>query len=336
MKKFFLNCFVMCLLLLSNIGNAQVGINTTNPHPSAALDVTAIDKGLLIPRLTTAARVSMVGMANSLLVFDTDLQLFFYYQAANAKWYSLNAWQSEVTQNGGNTDTITTTYSSVGIGTSVPTKRLEVVGDIKVSDSIYVGTSLIAGNSISAPKIYGEGTMPVGAIIMWSGAITALPAGWALCDGDATGLHAPQVIPNLSGRFVVGYDAADTDYNATNKVGPSFTDADGASTGANTTDAKQVRLTGGQSGVAPHTHSASQGRHNHSYNDFYQGDKTVGQNGGGNGEQAGSNDEISTLRYTDFNTPIITIDPATATSANQSIENRPPYFVLAYIIKLNY
>ena len=94
MKKVFFNCFVMCLMLVSYTGTAQVGINTTNPHPSAALDVTAVngDKGLLMPRISTAARVSMIGMANSLLVFDTDLQLFFYYQTANARHLNYTTW----------------------------------------------------------------------------------------------------------------------------------------------------------------------------------------------------------------------------------------------------
>jgi microcystin-dependent protein len=37
----------------------------------------------------------------------------------------------------------------------------------------------------------------VGGIIMWSGAVAAIPAGWALCDGD-------NGTPDLRDRFVVG------------------------------------------------------------------------------------------------------------------------------------
>ena len=44
--------------------------------------------------------------------------------------------------------------------------------------------------------------MPKGAIVMWSGAINAIPKGWALCNGE-------NETPNLSGRFIVGVGKAD-------------------------------------------------------------------------------------------------------------------------------
>lgn len=43
--------------------------------------------------------------------------------------------------------------------------------------------------------------LPTGIILMWSGAIGAIPAGWTLCDGTAG-------TPDLRDRFVVG--AGDT------------------------------------------------------------------------------------------------------------------------------
>ena len=39
--------------------------------------------------------------------------------------------------------------------------------------------------------------VPVGGIIMWSGATNAIPSGWALCDGQ-------NGTPNLQDRFIVG------------------------------------------------------------------------------------------------------------------------------------
>ena len=52
--------------------HAQVGIGTTSPDASAALDITANDKGLLIPRMTTVQRTGISSPANSLMVFDTE------------------------------------------------------------------------------------------------------------------------------------------------------------------------------------------------------------------------------------------------------------------------
>ena len=45
------------------------------------------------------------------------------------------------------------------------------------------------------------GSIPLGGIIMWSGSIAAIPAGWALCDGA---IHSGQPTPDLRNRFIVG------------------------------------------------------------------------------------------------------------------------------------
>ena len=51
-----------------------------------------------------------------------------------------------------------------------------------------------------------------GMIILWSGAADAIPTGFALCDGNNS-------TPNLSGRFVVGYDASNGDYDVNDTGG---------------------------------------------------------------------------------------------------------------------
>lgn len=69
----------------------NVGIGTLAPHPSALLDVDAINtnKGLLIPRLTSVQRFAISSPANSLLVFDTDSACFFFWNAVTSNWKSL-------------------------------------------------------------------------------------------------------------------------------------------------------------------------------------------------------------------------------------------------------
>lgn len=42
-----------------------------------------------------------------------------------------------------------------------------------------------------------DGKIPVGGIILWSGAVSTVPDGWALCDGD-------NGTPDLRDRFVIG------------------------------------------------------------------------------------------------------------------------------------
>jgi microcystin-dependent protein len=54
---------------------------------------------------------------------------------------------------------------------------------------------------LTASNFVGHGTIPIGGIIMWSGSVTNVPSGWALCDGTT---YNGVVSPDLRGRFVVG------------------------------------------------------------------------------------------------------------------------------------
>lgn len=56
-----------------------MGIGTLNPDHSAALDIMSTSKGVLVPRLTTAQRIAILTPANGLLVYDTDVACFFYF-----------------------------------------------------------------------------------------------------------------------------------------------------------------------------------------------------------------------------------------------------------------
>ncbi len=67
----------------------NVGINSTGAVPSAdaALDVSSTDKGILIPRLTTAEITAMGAVSNGLLVFNTTKNDFVFYNSGDSKWY---------------------------------------------------------------------------------------------------------------------------------------------------------------------------------------------------------------------------------------------------------
>jgi len=69
--------FTCLIILLSITSYAQsVGVGTTTPHPSAALDVSATDQGILIPRTDTS---SIAAPAEGLMIFqNTDQQFYFY------------------------------------------------------------------------------------------------------------------------------------------------------------------------------------------------------------------------------------------------------------------
>ena len=64
----------------------NVGIGTLTPAPDAVLELSSSDKGLLVPRLTTAECNAIGASSNGLLVYDTDASRFFYWNSADGNW----------------------------------------------------------------------------------------------------------------------------------------------------------------------------------------------------------------------------------------------------------
>jgi len=64
--------------------SGNVGIGTSNPASSAALDISSTDRGLLIPRLSLQQILSLQNPANGLQVFcTTDGKLYIFVGGAN-------------------------------------------------------------------------------------------------------------------------------------------------------------------------------------------------------------------------------------------------------------
>ena len=80
-----------------------------------------------------------------------------------------------------------------------------VLNPASFSTDVWLGIQ-VTGDTEMAPRqkltsvafaFKAENGVPVGGIIMWSGAATNVPTGWALCDGQ-------NGTPDLRGRFVLG------------------------------------------------------------------------------------------------------------------------------------
>jgi microcystin-dependent protein len=146
------------------------------------------------------------------------------------------------------------------------------------------GSGQLSWLTISVPT-----PVPVGGIIMWSGAIAAIPSGWALCNGQTVG---SVVTPDLRDRFIVG---AGSNYSV------------GATGGANS-----VTLTTDQ--IPSHTHTISPAN-------------VLSQINGG----------PTRLASSPSGTPL-SYEVATqlsSTGGGQAHENRPPYYALAYIMRIS-
>ena len=100
----------MCLI--NSRSSAQLGIGTNSPNASAMLDITATNKGLLIPRMTNSQKNAISSPATGLIVFCTDCGtagLMNIYNGTN--WVRLDG-------NISNTPSITTSSVSAITATS--------------------------------------------------------------------------------------------------------------------------------------------------------------------------------------------------------------------------
>lgn len=76
MKKLIYS--ILLIVTFSHL-HAQVGIGTNTPNSSAILELQSTDRGILLPRMTSAQRNAIVTPANGLQVFDINTNSFWYF-----------------------------------------------------------------------------------------------------------------------------------------------------------------------------------------------------------------------------------------------------------------
>jgi hypothetical protein len=135
----FLALLLAFWLCLPTFFAQNVGINTTSPDASAALDVTATDKGILVPRLTTSQKNAISSPATGLLVFDTTVGQFYFYNGTT--WTTLMGTLTSgyLSKMGNAKLTNSTLYDNgtfVGIGTTSPSSRLDIQNSSNTDISI--------------------------------------------------------------------------------------------------------------------------------------------------------------------------------------------------------
>lgn len=131
---------LIAVLMLSSLsGIAQIGIGTTNPDTSSALDISATNKGLLTPRMTTTQRNAIVSPAVGLLVYDTDTKSLWSYDGTN--WVAGGGIGKFV--DGSDPTTAVYNNGNVAIGAVNTSHRLQVVRTL-TTDVANTGTRIDA------------------------------------------------------------------------------------------------------------------------------------------------------------------------------------------------
>ena len=83
-KQLLLFSFIFTSALMFSQANGSVGIGTSNPDSSAALEISGIDstntiRGFLAPRMTNSDKNAIVSPATGLLIYQTDGPTGFWY-----------------------------------------------------------------------------------------------------------------------------------------------------------------------------------------------------------------------------------------------------------------
>jgi microcystin-dependent protein len=176
--------------------------------------------------------------------------------------------------------------------------------------------------------------VPTGVITMWSGSIASIPSGWNLCDGT-------NGTPDLRDRFVVG---AGSTY-AVGATGGATTDSiTTSSNGAHTHTGATGSTTLTESQIPAHTHTGTTnttGSHTHTLPGQtvtsatgFQGGTAFGY-AGSTTNAAGDHSHTFTTDSTGGGTGHThTIDSDGAHTHTATVDTVPPYYALAYIMKL--
>jgi hypothetical protein len=141
MKKLF----PLLLLFTPLLHYAQsVGISNDNsvPHSSAILDIKSTTKGLLVPRMSTLERTSIMGPSIGLTVFDMDTYSYWMYRGdVMGGWVELQySFQNNWSSNDG-VNIFNKNPGNVGIGTNSPTEKLSINAANPVIQLMNSGTA---------------------------------------------------------------------------------------------------------------------------------------------------------------------------------------------------
>jgi len=301
--------------------SVQIGLGSgigTEPRPALGTifrTLTASDR-----YLETTVKAIGPGRADSTQVPRTRLL------AGPYAMFAQHARSADQIVNSGRGSVMSIVGARVGINTTNPATALDVAGSALAASLRVNGATRVQGVATASAWV-GGGAAPVGSIILWSGAAAERPDGWAICDGTVVNGYRT---PDLRGRFIVGAG-----------TGPGLSERVlGAVGGAETHVLAEAEL-------PTHAHSLSgqtamlggSGSHYHDFRTEVGGEFSVPHLWVG-GDASGN--MTSHNRYGVFTAATAAHQhsfdmPATASTSaggGQAHANMPPFYVLAYIVRV--
>jgi hypothetical protein len=139
---------LLAILFSVKVFAQNVGIGTLTPDASAQLHISSTSKGLIIPRMTTAEKLVIATPADGLMVYDTDIKNFWYYDNTAATWKELNSLNvlpvgltnNTLRHDGSSwiTDAyVTNVGNKVGVGIAAPSEGLHIDSSVKIGNAVW-------------------------------------------------------------------------------------------------------------------------------------------------------------------------------------------------------
>lgn len=199
----------------------------------------------------------------------------------------------------------------------------------------------LGGAAVTSTAAQLSGALcPIGGVIMWSGSIATIPAGWVICNGGTytrTDGAGSIVAPNLYDRFVVG---AGVSYGV-GAIGGAVAVTPSGAVGYYALTISDIPAHGHGVNDPGHAHGVNDPGHTHLYSGPVAGTSQAGSinpviSSASNQNTAGSSTGISIAAAgTGISIQANGSGGAhTHSFSGNSQENRPPFYALAFIMKI--
>jgi microcystin-dependent protein len=225
-----------------------------------------------------------------------------YYELADGNNGADNSWKIGTNDDG----KLHFGYGAVGSFNSNEKMTILTTGNVGIGTT-SPETQLHVDQTIKATKIVADGAVFTGMILMWFGSVYDIPTGWALCNGD-------DGTPDLKDKFIV---ATGEKYSV-----------------GNTGGADSVTLSVDQ--MPKHNHANSSisiaGIHAHEY---WFDDENAGDGPSGiypQGDGGIRTDKTQSTLVAGAHSHSLSISE---NGNNEPHENRPPYYALYFIMKID-